>query len=262
MPAAAQPLLRPPLALSFAGYADGADPRALIDRAHDLGFRAVALDATRPGLRPRELDRSARRELAALLRRLELRCAGLDLWIPPAHFSDPARTDRALDAAGAACALAAELAALAPGSARAVVSLTLPEECPPPVRRDLEDRAARVGARIADHAWPPAANEGAPDPNAPLGVGIDPAVLLLRKQDPAAAASQHAHRIVSTRLSDSDGAVRVAPGKGGLDVAGYAVALATGGIGGDVVLDLRGLRGQDEIARDALDAWANPGPWE
>jgi len=41
------------------------DPRESMEAARRLGFRAVTLDATRPGLRPREMDRSARRGPAA-----------------------------------------------------------------------------------------------------------------------------------------------------------------------------------------------------
>src|SRR5690606_13026801 len=89
-----------PAALSIAGVRDdpalkGAGPRAPIEAAAKAGFRAVALDASAAGLRPRDLDRSARRDLAALLRRLELAFAGLDLWIPPEHFASPEHADRA-----------------------------------------------------------------------------------------------------------------------------------------------------------------------
>ena len=40
----------------------GDRPRTAIDRLAGLGFRAVQLSASQPGLRPRELDRSGRRD--------------------------------------------------------------------------------------------------------------------------------------------------------------------------------------------------------
>ena len=247
--------LRPPLAISLAGLDAAPDPRSLIERVAAYGFRAIALDATLPGLRPRELDRSARRELGALLRRLELRCVGLDLWVPPRHFTDPAHTDRALEAVAAACTLAADLSALAQrGGTDAIVSVALPDECPAPVRLAIEESASRVGARVADHAWPP--SESAADPENPVGIGLDPATLLLRDEDPASAASKYASRIVRARLSDSDGSARVAPGQGRLDTDAYAIALATGGISAEVLLDLRGVRRQEASARAALALWA------
>ena len=82
----------------------GERPRVVLDRLAVCGFRAVQLSASQPGLRPRELDRSGRRDLAGRLRRLALVAAGVDLWIPRAQLLDPARVDRAvgtmLDAVG------------------------------------------------------------------------------------------------------------------------------------------------------------------
>src|SRR5690606_35381914 len=95
------------------------EPRRSIDRLHELGFRFIQLSATHPGLRPRELDQSARRDLLATLRRRERSPAGVDLWIPPEHFADAAQVDRAVAAAIAAIELAADLG-------RVPLSLALP----------------------------------------------------------------------------------------------------------------------------------------
>ncbi|MEM7756072.1 MAG: hypothetical protein AAF297_10600, partial [Planctomycetota bacterium] len=69
--------------------------KAAIGAVSAMGARAIQLDATRAGLRPRDLERSARRDLAATMRREELAFSGVDLWIPPHHFVDPDRADRA-----------------------------------------------------------------------------------------------------------------------------------------------------------------------
>ena len=73
-------------------------PRSVFDRLSELGYRYVQLSAAQPGLRPRELDKSARRDLLATLRRREMSPAGVDLWIPPDHFLASATVDRAAEA--------------------------------------------------------------------------------------------------------------------------------------------------------------------
>ncbi|MFO0874695.1 MAG: hypothetical protein U0575_12095 [Phycisphaerales bacterium] len=88
------------LAAALAGL-DG-DPRDDLAGVARLGFRCVQLSATRPGLRPRELDATGRRGLRERLRWLELSPSGVDLWIPPAHFVESAHIDRAVDAVIAA----------------------------------------------------------------------------------------------------------------------------------------------------------------
>jgi hypothetical protein len=47
-----------------------------------MGFRSVQLSAAQPGLRPRELDRSGRRDLLARLSRLQMPAAGLESGWP------------------------------------------------------------------------------------------------------------------------------------------------------------------------------------
>ena len=62
-----------------------AAPRRAISQLSDAGFRAAQLSASQPGLRPRELDQSGRRDLLATLRRREVSASGIDAWIPPEH---------------------------------------------------------------------------------------------------------------------------------------------------------------------------------
>ncbi len=244
--------------------------------ARGQGFRGVQLNAATPGVRPRDLDRSGRRDLAATLRRHDLICSGLDLWIPPEHFCDPAHADRAVASVLLALDLAHELAMLAGGSVVSTaavakrpticVSLVLAPDTPADVVAVLADRSrARVGDRgIADHAWPARDMETVP---LGIGIGIDPATLIMHGDDPATAAARLGSRIASARLTDAAkaGAVgvggRVVPGSrgGALDVLAYTVGLATAGYRGMLVVDVRGLTGHAAAVRAALDAVTSGG---
>lgn len=250
----------------------GGEVRALLGWVKRHGFRAVQLNAATPGLRPRDLDRSARRDLAATLRRHGLACSGLDLWIPPEHFTQAEHLDRAVASLLGAIDMAHDLATLADGSvvtrrpARpGVVSVVLPDPIPPDVASSVSERALARNVRLADHLWP--AREQAP----PIDVGLDPAAILCRGDDPAAAASRLGSRVASARLSDAprggvgggvrvgEGGGRVAPGarSGTLDPLAYLVALDTAGYPGHAVLDLRGVAEQSVavgIALQAIDA--------
>lgn len=246
-----------PLGISIAGVAaEQADtgPRALVEWAARLGFRFIQLDATLNGLRPRDLDRSARRDLAALLRRLELSLCGLDLWIPPAHFTDPGRADRALAALMQAAELASELSLLG-SSGAGTVSVVLPRGAAA-LRRELEAATASRGVVIADHAWPV---EAPGETGSPLSVGIDPAEILLRGEEPPRAVASLGSAPAAARLCDLSSAGRVPPGEGGLDELSYTVALEVKGYRGPLVLDLRGLPSPERTAREVLQRWSGFG---
>jgi len=202
----------------------GDRPRSSLDRLARMGFRSVQLSATQPGLRPRELDRSGRRDLLARLRRLQLPAAGLDLWIPAAHFTDPATVDRAVATVGAAIELAGDLD-------RCPVSLVLPGDDARPLIDAIAEQALRHGVRVADHAVPPQA-QGA---NPSIGAGIDPSSWLSRDEDPVAAVSKYARDLVSVRLSDDPK----------FDAGAFQQALMACAYRGPVVVDLR----------DSADAW-------
>jgi sugar phosphate isomerase/epimerase len=206
----------------------------------------VQLDAALPGIRPRELDRSARRDLASLLRRSQLDLSGLDLWVPPAHFLDPAQQDRAVSAVVGGLELAAELARLL--SATPVLSTALPDKVPPALLDSVRAAADLHGCTLADHAFPSHGGEG------PLAIGIDPAELLAARLDPAAEVSRLPATPAAARLSDYANAGRVTPGKGQLDVLAYHIALSTKGYRGFTVVDLRRVQGQAEAAKHALEA--------
>jgi len=250
-----------PLAISLAGLdaqpstAEADGPRGLVRWAAELGYRGLQLDASMPGMRPRELDRSGRRDLAALFRRGQLAFGGVDLWIPPAHFADPARADRAVSAVVQAVELAAELGALL--SVRGPsVSLTLPVAPIPGARDGLAAAGERWGTRIADHQWPLPS-----DPAGPIGVGIDPATIVLAGADPVSLLSTLRPPPFAARLSDiaASGRVEVGTGVGRLDVALYEAALVTAGFVGVLVVDLRGVRDPAAVAATTLARLGHPG---
>jgi sugar phosphate isomerase/epimerase len=206
----------------------GVPPRDALDRLRAGAWRAVQLSATQTPLRPRELDRSALRDLLASLGRREIELAGLDAWVPAEHLADPATADRAVSALLAAVELAADLG-----------------RCPLSVRLPAADSAAegvdaviahaeRFGVALADHALPP---RPAPGP----GLGIDPAAWLAAGEDPVEGVVQHAARLVVARVCDlPDTGLRGPVGDPGgrLDVASYRAALRMAGAVAHV-LDLR-----------------------
>ena len=229
--------------LALAGL-DAGDLRADLERASDAGYRAVQLNAASPACRPRDFDRSARRDLAAVLRRLELRTSGVDLWIPSRHFTDPAHVDRAVQSVIEAAAFAGELATLTQGEA--VLSVMLPaHDAIPGELATMTAAAERHACRLADHRWPPQTTEH-------LHVGLDPATVMIAAPDVSASsalASVHG-RIATARLSDLDEAARVEPGHGRLNLLAYLVTTTTCPHLRDVVVDLRGIpRPWDSAAR-------------
>ncbi|MHC4948182.1 MAG: hypothetical protein ACYTG1_07960 [Planctomycetota bacterium] len=226
----------------------GDTPRAALDALSARGFRRVQLDAARPGLRPRELDRSARRDLAAALRRRELAPAGLDLWIPPAHLVDPGHTDRAVRAVVEAIGLAADLGGVP-------VSLELPPDADATAVAAITAESQRRDVPVADHALP-AADGG------PLSRGVDPARWLGAGEDPVAAVHAAGDRLAAARLSDLDAGGRAVPagGPGGrLDLLAYRVALSVCGFARPVVLDARGLADPWSALEAGRAAWERLG---
>ncbi|MFM1822227.1 MAG: hypothetical protein RI967_493 [Planctomycetota bacterium] len=139
-PTDGRPMLSATLAPLLRG--EGALPiREALARLSRLGYRGVQLAATDPETRPRDLSPSARRDLAAALARCELACSGIDLFIPPEHFTDGAFATRAFEAARDAIGLAADLG-------RATV--VLPDlDGAPELRATLAAEALHRGVRIA-----------------------------------------------------------------------------------------------------------------
>lgn len=239
--------------------------RSALDQLGRAGFAGVQLDATLPGLRPRELDARARKDLLALLNRRNVRATGIDLFIPRRHFTSPDHSDRAMSAALAAVTLAADLG-------RLPLSLALPvKTMPPELRAALVEAADGHGIRLAIHAEDQldALEAWVTEVDLPtLGAAIDPAAVLARGQDPAQVVQRFGKRLAVARLSDvergtSDDepgeateAVRVSAGRGDLDLIPYRVAVDLAGHrAGPVVLDLRGLANPLNAAVAAKHAW-------
>ena len=250
------------LAVSLAGLIAPRTPttalprtvRDALDWAARTGFRGVALDATFPSIRPRDLDRSARRDLAASLRRAGLASAGIDLWIPPEHFDDARHVDRALAAAFGALELASDLASLTDG--QRTVCMTLPPftTTPPVWRQTLDAEALRLGVRIADCAWPPTTT----DPAGPIGIGIDPALALAAGEDPARAVSRAGPALAMVRISDWNGTARIPVGRGRLHPVAFGVAVSTAGYAAFAVTDLRGTPDPVAAAESAVQHFGTP----
>ena len=232
------------LAGPLAVFAD--EPRRAIAHAAQLNWRAVQLSASQPGVRPRDLGVSARRDLLAALRRHEIECAGLDLWIPPHHLEDDQHVDRAMSAILAAIELASDLG-------RVPVSLLLPanddakdgDDARHALRRTLGDAALYRGVDLADHtvsAWverDAARHAG----SAGVGLGVDPAAWLSHDELPEEAVIRCAADLVVARFNDLTAAgLRVPPGAerdGRLDFMAYRAALAVAEYARPVVVDTR-----------------------
>ncbi len=209
-------------------------------------IRAIAIDVTTPGLRARDLSRSDRRDLAATLRRRELDLAGLDLFIPQEHFSDPSWAPRAIEVIGHTLELASELAPLVGGTSRALVSVHLPGDLDDSVARDLGANAERLGAILADH------HPGAVERSDSFVVGIDPASVLMSGASPA----KRATVAKALRLSDASDVGRCPVGGSGarLELSAYAAAASMNGAP-HVTIDLRQLRDPAQGAIRAAEFW-------
>jgi len=237
----------------------GTNVRQAVDRVAAMGFGSLQLDATLKGIRPRELSRSGRRDLHALIRRRGPLPAGLDCFIPAWHYTSLDHGERALAATLEAIELAADLG-------RLPVSLTLPAtELAGETARTIVDAADRYDIRLAVHdgahldaliQWIDGVDHSG------LGAGLDPAEVLATEGDPTQAAQRLAGRLTLARLGDLErGTVdsgRCAVGDGQLDVATYRVSvdLAEKRIG-PVVVELRGLHAPLAAARRAGEVWIN-----
>jgi sugar phosphate isomerase/epimerase len=248
--------------------------RPSMDRLAAMGFRHVQLSAAQPGLRPRELDGSARRDLLATFRRRELEISGIDLWIPPSHYLDPVHVDRAVTATIAAIELAADLE-------RCPLSITLPAYSVDPKNPEVDDAeeistgnadassgdavqaiidaAHHAGVALADHQVPVADRER----DDLIGIGIDPAAWLAAGLDPAAGVSRQSGHLVAARLSDLlstglRGPIGTRDGR--LDVMSYRVALAVAGHDRPVVLDARQWPNPWSDLETAAECWRRLAP--
>lgn len=235
--------------------ASGATLRRSLSDLAAAGVESVQLDASLRGIRPRELSATGRRDLCTSVVRAGLRLAGLDLFVPRKHLLEGQHVDRAVSSLVEAVKLAADLG-------RVPLSLALPLDgsADEAVEAVLE-AADGHGVSLAVHAereLDDAAAALAHKPASVVGLGLDPATLILRGGDPVAAAQQHGKRLASCRLSDADRDLgqRCAVGAGDLDLTSYRVSvdLASSRVG-PVVLDLRGLNEPMAATRRAMASW-------
>lgn len=248
------PMLSPPtLHLALVGTEPAAPTvREALAWARSLGVPAVRLDATRAGVRPRELTPSARRDLAGAIRREGLAFGGLDLLIPGEHFVRAETADRAVAAVRAAVSLARDLADLAGDRAAASVALVLPADAPGTVLAELDAAADAHGVVLADCAHPPRPDGGLGSVRA----GVDPAAVLAGGGDPAHVATSLGERLAHARLADLSPEGRCPVGAGRLDLTAYGAAIAVAGLD-RITLDVRATRDPDRAARAGVDAWGD-----
>ncbi len=228
------------------------------------GFHGLQLDATLPGIRPRDLSHRARQDLIAMLAREGMVAAGLDLFIPRKHFIDPTQLDRAMAATLAAIELAGDLG-------RLPLSLALPvDQVSPDALAALVEAADGFSVPLGIHAEDrlDALAAWLDELDQPMiGAAIDPAALIAGDHSPAKAAAKLGKRLRIARLSDCTGPAgdaasqRCPPGQGELDLMAYRLTLDMAQHRrGPVVLDLRNLSGPGAAAQQARAAWDDAAP--
>ncbi|HZW06906.1 MAG TPA: hypothetical protein VFF65_07260 [Phycisphaerales bacterium] len=239
--------------LAFAGLFHGEAPPARrfregVSLARASGCEAVQLDAMATGMRAKDLDRSGRRELAAILKREGLSLSGIDLWIPSEHYADKARMDRALEAFREACGLAAEVARLVEAPSP-TVSVTLP----PKTTVELVDAVVRpamaTGVQIADF------NRYEDRIAGILGEGFDPGGIILAGGDANMSVVASTRGMIDARLTDATRHSRCIVGRGELDVTAYRATLESLGMVRWVTVDVRSMIDPVRAAREAVEAW-------
>ncbi|MHC4976402.1 MAG: hypothetical protein ACYTF7_07325 [Planctomycetota bacterium] len=230
---------RPHRGLSLTGWNDPAlpsGPRRRFALARQHGYQCVTLDATDPRTRPRDLDRSSRRDLGATLQRDGLGCAGFDLWIAHSHLEDSTNWERITDAvrASAEC-----LHGIAEGGS---INMALPAEGCAELIGALVTACESHGVALSDHSWPPRDDEC-------LRVGFDPASVIVGGDDPHEAIARVATRAGSLRLSDIDETGRVPVGEGSVNPDLLEASAQALGCPLHWIVDIRGVARQQEAIR-------------
>lgn len=220
------------------------------------GFTTAQLDITLPGLRPRELSDTGRRDLRATFARQNMTIAGLDLFIPRKDFLEDAKIDRATAAALAGIELAADLG-------RVPISIPLPiDEMDTSARAQLVDAAQGRGVPLAIHAedkldklasWLDEVDQSL------VGIALDTAALLAHHPQPDAVIHKYNKKLLVARLSDlSDQGLRCVVGQGTLDTMLLRLALDLAqNRKGPIVLDLRNMENTLHAATAGKAAWDN-----
>lgn len=219
----------------------GSAAEAIVEVA-SMGLAAVQFDAADASMRPREMGASARRDLAASLRRLGLRASGIDCFVPVERFADAGQVERAIEAVAGSIALAEALD-------RVPVCVHLPKV--EAVAAELRREADRRGVALADFTLPVPGGAGA--------IGVDPAAVLAAGGDPAALVATVAGRIAAARVVDllqsgMRGPIEQA-GASRLDALSYRVALEMAGFRGLPVIDCRQWIDARRGVRETAERW-------
>jgi len=235
------------------------DIRKALAMIAEASFESVVLDVSLKGIRPRELDQRARKDLLAAIARAGLRLGGVELFVPRKHLLASDTVDRAVSALLEAIELTGDLARQA-GRLSLVTALPLGKLDEQTVKFLIEAAEGR-GIALAVHgesdlesavAW--AESLSLPS----VGLAIDPATLLLQGQDPCEVLQQQSKYLLSARLSDADvgQGQRTPVGQGDLDVMAYRISadLAKQRVG-PMVLDLRGAGPGGAAMQQAAKAW-------
>jgi sugar phosphate isomerase/epimerase len=229
-----------------------------VERLRGGECRMAQLSAALPGLRPRELDQRARRDVLGLLSRNGLALSGLDLMIPHRDWSDVSTQQRAIDAVGSAVKLAGDFG-------RVPLSLSLPiAALTDAMRRELLTCADGCGVMLAIHAegeldallaWLDAEDQPM------LKAAVDPAALLAGGEGPADAVIRLAKHLRVARLDDfsrtslTAAGGRCPLGEGDLNLLNYRAALSTITKLQSLLIELRDLPDPVSALQTALDVW-------
>ncbi len=253
----------------------GSSPRAVMDRLARLGFAAIELSIDQPAFHPRAFDASSRRGLLSVLRQRGLKLAGIDAFLPPQLFHDPAHVDQVVSTLTEAIDLAADLmpAAAAPGTLGVGVHFPSPE----PAHGEEQETLSEAGENKNGHELSSvvAVIEKAAQRGVPLidfradGLwadrdlvmrGIDCLAVLRGGGDPVKAVHHAGDRLLSLRLADqhSDGTPRPLDGGAhGFDLLGLKVALSVNGYAAPVVVTSRGWADPWAGLIQTQQAWAS-----
>lgn len=227
----------------------------------DAGLSRVTMSAAETGMRPRDLSRSARRDIAAQLRKGGVSCIGVELWIPQRHFAEGEHQQRAVDALTDAIRYAAEMSELTDGAAALHTSLPLAtdedssEQLPTvihPCTRAVLDDAASHGVDVIDHGVFGTSDQGM---SAGCSIGIDCSLEVMRASDPVDKLLHHSSRVRSLRLSDAVGGSRVRIGSGDLDMFKLIITWSTLREKPALVIDLRGIESPEIALTATIDAY-------
>ena len=183
------------------------------------------------------------------------------------HFNDGRQCQRAVDALLEVIELARDLGGI-------TVSTSLPDQSENDeylkIHDAVADRADACSILIADfgHSWKNnntdnsqnkknelSNNDNPPSTMEMIGCGIDPAMELMKDNNPANQILKIGNKLTGIRFSDSDGANRVEPGLGKLDIPTFQIALVTANYTNPVIVDTRGLSNPESAAKHAPSRW-------